>query len=211
RAFVIGMVSLIVLYVLANASYFWVLTPVEVASVGESARVAVVAAQQWLSPGMIALVVAALVVSTFGTVHGSILTGARVPYAMAADGLLPRRLGALSASGVPTRSVWMQGIWASVLALSGTFDTLTDYVVFGSWIFYGLTISAVFVLRRSMPEAERPYRTWGYPVVPILFLLVTGFLLVNTLITTPVQAFLGLGLIALGLPVYAYFNRRAAD
>ena len=103
----------------------------------------------------------------------------------------------------------LQGVWASALALSGSFDTLTDYVIFGSWIFYGLTISSVFVLRRTMPDAERPYRAWGYPVVPALFLLVTAFLLVNTVATSPVNSFVGLALIALGLPVYTFFSRRS--
>ena len=94
-----------------------------------------------------------------------------------------------------------------MLALSGSFDTLTDYVVFGSWIFYGLTTASVFIFRRRMPNAERPYRAWGYPVVPVVFLLVTGWLLVNTLVYTPRQALYGLGLIALGLPVYFYWTR----
>jgi basic amino acid/polyamine antiporter, APA family len=130
---------------------------------------------------------------------------------MAADGLLPRPLARLTPrTRVPIWSIAVQGAWASVLALSGSFDLLTDYVIFGSWIFYALATAAVFVLRRKMPDAPRPYRAWGYPVVPVLFLLVAGFLLVNTLMTTPGRALAGLGLIALGLPVYAYYARRAA-
>jgi APA family basic amino acid/polyamine antiporter len=109
---------------------------------------------------------------------------------------------------VPVRALLLQGAWAIVLAMSGSYDTLTDYVIFGSWIFYGLTASSVFVFRRRLPEAERPYRTWGYPVVPVLFLVATGFLLVNTLGTAPVQSLIGLALIALGLPVYALLRRR---
>ena len=127
----------------------------------------------------------------------------------------------------------LHGVWASLLALSGSFDTLTDYVVFGSWIFYGMAASAVFVLRRQWPDAERPYKTWGYPVVPILFLLVTAFLLITTLASAwpqVAEGFAALGdgrvwegirgivgappiagilLIAAGLPVYAYYARRA--
>jgi APA family basic amino acid/polyamine antiporter len=100
-----------------------------------------------------------------------------------------------------------QGVWAAVLALSGSFDTLTDYVIFGSWIFYALATSSVFVFRRKMPNAERPYKAFGYPVVPIVFLLVAGWLLINTLMTAPTQALMGIFLILLGLPVYYYLTR----
>jgi APA family basic amino acid/polyamine antiporter len=92
--------------------------------------------------------------------------------------------------------------------LSGSFDTLTDYVVFGSWIFYALATSSVFVFRRKFPDAVRPYRAFGYPIVPILFLIVAGWLLINTLITTPTQAFAGIFLILIGLPVYYYLTNR---
>ena len=100
----------------------------------------------------------------------------------------------------------LQGIWASVLAVSGTFDQLTDCVVFASWIFYAATASAVFVLRRKMPDAPRPYRTSGYPIVPLLFIAVAAWLIVNTLVTNPLESAVGTFLILLGLPVY-FFNR----
>jgi APA family basic amino acid/polyamine antiporter len=93
-----------------------------------------------------------------------------------------------------------------VLALSGSFDTLTDYVIFAAWIFYALTTAAVFLFRRRLPQAERPYRTLGYPVIPVLFLLAAGWLIVNTFLATPRQALIGLGIIALGLPLYWYFR-----
>jgi APA family basic amino acid/polyamine antiporter len=127
---------------------------------------------------------------------------------MARDRLLFPSLARLSArTHVPVGALVLQGVWASVLALSGSFDQLTNYVVFGSWIFYGLTTASVFVFRRRMPDAARPYRAWGYPVVPVVFLLVTGALLVNTLVYTPKEAVIGLVLIALGLPVYFYWTR----
>ena len=90
--------------------------------------------------------------------------------------------------------------------MSGSFDALTDYVIFGSWIFYALIGASIFVFRRKFPDAPRPYRAWGYPVVPIVFLLVAGWLLVNTMMTAPTQSFIGIGLILLGLPFYYYFN-----
>jgi APA family basic amino acid/polyamine antiporter len=95
-----------------------------------------------------------------------------------------------------------------VLALSGSFDTLTDYVIFAAWIFYALNTASVFIFRRRQPEAERPYRTLGYPVLPILFLLAAGWLIFNTLMATPRQALIGLGIIALGLPIYFYWARK---
>ena len=108
---------------------------------------------------------------------------------------------------VPVPALIVQGILASILALSGSFDTLTDYVIFGSWIFYALITSSIFVYRRKHPEIERPYKAWGYPLVPVVFLLVSGWLLVTTLISTPTQSFIGIGLILLGLPVYYFLTR----
>ena len=112
----------------------------------------------------------ALAASTFGALHASVLANARIPFAMARDGLFFRKMGEVSPrSHLPVNALLVQGVWASVLAFSGTFDTLTDSVVFASWLFYGLTTASLFVFRRTMPDAERPYRVWGYPVVPLLF------------------------------------------
>ena len=132
-----------------------------------------------------------------------------MPYAMAKDGVMFRSFEVLSATRVPVYALIFQGVWASLLALSGSFDTLTDYVIFGSWIFYALTTSSVFVLRRKYPDAERPYKTFGYPVVPILFILVATWLLINTVMSNPTNSLMGLGLILLGLPVYFYLTRNA--
>jgi len=155
------------------------------------------------------LVAAALMASSVGTLHTSVLTGARVPYAMARDGLFFDKLSKISErTRVPARAVLAQGLWACALVLIlRRFDKLTDYVVFGSYIFYGLVTASIFVFRRRMPHAERPYKAWGYPVVPVLFLLVTGFLLVNTFWAAPSEALFGLLLIGLGFPVYYLFFR----
>lgn len=208
RALIGGMLVIISLYVFVNIAYFYALDPTRIASIPTTSSVAREVALTFLGPVAISLIAAALLASSAGTLHTSVLTGARVPYAMARDRLFFQNLARLSQrTHVPIGALIVQGIWASVLALSGSFDTLTDYVIFGSWIFYGLTTASVFIFRRRMPDAERPYRAWGYPVVPVLFLLVTAGLLVNTLLTTPVQALIGLGLIALGLPVYWYWSR----
>lgn len=208
RALIGGMLVIITLYVFVNIAYFYVLDPETVAGIAKSSSVAREVALTFLGPVAVSLVAAALLASCVGTLHTSVLTGARVPYAMARDRLFFQNLARLSKhTHVPIGALVVQAIWASILALSGSFDTLTDYVIFGSWIFYGLTTASVFIFRRRMPDADRPYRAWGYPVVPILFLLVTAGLLISTLIATPVQALIGLGLIALGLPVYIYWSR----
>jgi basic amino acid/polyamine antiporter, APA family len=212
RALIFGMFVIITAYVFVNTAYFYAMTPTEVASVPASSSVARELAARVFGPVALMLIAAGLVFSSVGSLHTSILAGARVPYAMSRDRLFFQSLARLSPrTHVPVGALVLQGVWACLLALSGSFDTLTDYVVFGSWIFYGLTTASVFVFRRRMPNAERPYRAWGYPVVPAVFLLVTAWLLFNTLLTTPRQAIYGLGLILIGLPVYWYWaghNRR---
>ncbi|MCA1638918.1 MAG: APC family permease, partial [Acidobacteria bacterium] len=165
-------------------------------------------AAKFLGTGAVILMAAGLMASSIGTLHTSILTGARVPYAMAKDGLMFQSLGRLSSgTRVPIGALIVQGIWACLLAISGSFDTLTDYVIFGSWIFYALATSSVFVFRRKYPNAERPYKAFGYPVVPILFLLAASWLLIRTLMDSPKQSFAGIFLILLGLPVYYYMAK----
>jgi APA family basic amino acid/polyamine antiporter len=203
-----GMLLIITLYVFVNLAYFYAMTPTQIASVSKASSVAAEVGRTFLGPVAISLIAAALLSSSVGTLHTSILTGARVPYAMSRDRLFFQNLSRLSPrTHVPIGALIVQGIWAGILTLSGSFDTLTDYVIFGSWIFYGLVTASVFLFRRRMPDAERPYRAWGYPVVPVLFLLVTAGLLINTLRATPRQAIIGLILIAIGLPVYWYWSR----
>jgi basic amino acid/polyamine antiporter, APA family len=207
-ALVGGTAAIILLYVFVNLAYFYVLDPTAVASVSSKSSVAREVVVSFVGPAAVMLMSAGLLASSVGTLHTSILTGARVPYAMARDGLFFQGLGRLSPkTRVPVGALLVQGVWACLLALSGSFDTLTNFVIFGSWIFYGLVTASIFLFRRRQPHAERPYKAWGYPVVPFLFLLVTGFLLLNTLRTNPVEALIGLGLIALGLPVYYFFFR----
>jgi APA family basic amino acid/polyamine antiporter len=155
------------------------------------------------------LMAAGLLASSFGSMHVSMLTGARVPYALAHEALLPRAFAAISARGAPWVAVLVQGGWACALALSGSFDVLTDYTVFGGLAFQALAVAALFVLRRRAPAAARPHRAWGYPLVPALYVLATLWLVVNTLHATPGRALAGLGLIALGLPFYWAFSRRS--
>jgi APA family basic amino acid/polyamine antiporter len=154
---------------------------------------------------------AVLAISVFSALHMATLVGARVPHAMAEDGLFFKALAPVSPrTRVPVRALVAQGAWASVLILSGSFDTLTNYSIFAILIFVGLATASVFVFRRRRPDADRPYRTWGYPVVPALVLLVTGWLILNTLMTMPYESFGGLAFLALGLPAYWWFTGNRA-
>jgi APA family basic amino acid/polyamine antiporter len=142
-------------------------------------------------------------ISIFAALNGSILSGSRVPYALARDGYFFKRFARVNeAHGSPGFSILALCGWASVLVLSGRYDQLLTLVIFPSWILYGMATAAVIVLRRKRPEAARPYRTVGYPVVPGLFVLVAGLLVFFTLKNSPRESVLGLGLIAAGIPFY---------
>ncbi len=215
---IIGSTILIIfLYVFVHIGYFYILDPTAIASVSASSSVAKTVVGMFFGGGnfaaafAVALFTVGLMLSSLGTLHTSIVAGSRMPYAMAQNGLMFPQLGRLSVNGVPIPGLIFQGVLASLLALSGSFDTLTDYVIFGSWIFYALVTSSIFIFRRKYPNAERPYKAWGYPVVPVLFLLVAGWLLVNTMVTAPQQSFIGIGLIILGLPVYYYLVKKGGD
>lgn len=211
-----GTALIMVLYIFIHIAYYYVLDPTSIASVSKDSSVAKVVVERFFSGDIktfatgfaVSLFTVGLMISAIGTLHTSILSGARVPYAMAKDGLMFKSFGKLSATRVPVAALIFQGIWACILALSGSFDTLTDYVIFGSWIFYAFVTSSVFVFRRKYPDAERPYKAWGYPVVPVVFILVSAWLLINTVMSNPVNSLIGLLLIALGLPVYYYLTNQ---
>ena len=234
-------ILVIVLYVLAHIGYFYVLDPTTIASVSRNSSVGKTVVSLFFGGGFqtfatgicVALFTFGLMLSSLGTLHTSILAGARVPYAMAQDGLMFRALGRLSVTGVPVKALIVQGIWACILVglSSASFDNLTDYVIFGSWIFYALVTSSLFVFRWKEPNAERPYRAFGYPVIPVVFLLVAGWLLFTTIQSDLGTFFAGVDylksgqvaeglkqfartpsltgtlLIILGLPVYYYLSR----
>ncbi len=214
RALIVGMFIVLLVYGLANLAYFYALPFGEILTSNSTAHrdalpVASKAAIAFLGERGPALVSIAFLISTIGVLNGSILTSARIPFAMACDGLFFSRFAELSRlSAVPVAAISLQAVWASVLAISGTFDQLTDYVVFAGWIFYAATTAAVFVLRKKLPDAPRPYRTLGYPVVPFIFVLVAIALLINTWITSRVESTAGLVLIALGLPIYFWQRAR---
>jgi APA family basic amino acid/polyamine antiporter len=210
RAFVGGTLVVAALYLFVNAAYFYALTPLQIASVTPSSSVATEVLKRFLGPMAVSVTAVALMVSSFGALHSSVLANSRIPFAMARDGLFFRGLVRLSPrTNVPARAIVAQAAWASVLALSGSYDTLTDCVIFASWLFYGLVTASLFVFRKTMPDAPRPYRAFGYPVIPLIFLAVTAALLINTFVAAPREALQGAGLLAAGLPFYWYWSRRA--
>lgn len=212
RALIFGMLIVIVVYLVTNLAYFYALSFSEILTSNSTAYrdalpVAARAAQTFSSYGA-QIVSFAFMVSAIGALNGITMMNARVPFAMARDGLFFGPLGNLSAtSSVPVNAIWFQGIWACVLALSGTFDQITTSVIFAVWLFTALVGSSLFVLRRKLPAAPRRYRALGYPVVPALFVLVALWLVINTLTVSPVESAAGLFLVALGLPFYFYFRR----
>ena len=188
------------------------LAPDDDGCVAAASSVATEVATRFLGSTATSLMAGGMAISVFGTLQIVTLSNARVPYAMARDGLFFSGLATLNATTrVPVRALLAQSAWAGILIVSGSFDTLTDYAVFAMLLFVALATSSVFIFRRRRPDAERPYRTWGYPVVPLLFLLVAGWLLVNTLLTAPTRSFAGLFLMALGLPFYFYWSRGQPD
>ena len=214
RGLILGMLTVMATYLLANLAYFYALPLSEVVTANSTAHpealpVAAKAAQTFFGPTGAAFISIAFVISTLGALNGCIMGQARIPFAMARDGLFFRRIGEVTAKRrAPVWAIIAQSGWGCVLALTGTFDQITTYTIFALWLFFGVTVSAVFVLRRKMPHVERPYKTLGYPIVPLLFILVAAWLVSNTIMTNPVESAIGLVLIALGLPVYFYFKRK---
>lgn len=205
-ALVGGILGVIGVYLLANAAYFLVLTPSEVAG---SDRVAAEMMRHVLGGGGAGAVSIAAMVSIFAALNGSILSGSRVPYAMARDGLFFRPVAFVHPEyRTPGVSIWVLSLWASLLVLSGRYDDLFTLVIFSSWILYAMTAASVIVLRYKRPDLARPYRVIGYPIVPALFVLVAMVLLGSTFVRSPRESLIGLGLIVIGIPFYFYWKRR---
>jgi APA family basic amino acid/polyamine antiporter len=159
------------------------------------------------SGGTIAVI--GVIIATLGSNNGFILTGARIYYAMATENLFFKPFARVHPKfHTPIPSLIGQGLWACVFVLTGTFDQLFTYVIFASWIFFALSAGAVIVLRKKSPKLFRPYKTWGYPFTPWIFILFAIYLVVNTLIQDPRDALVGLAIILLGLPAYRYWSRQ---
>jgi basic amino acid/polyamine antiporter, APA family len=218
RALALGTALVITLYLLTNVAYMLQLPAVGSTTANgvfargiagaQSDRVAAAAMQiVWGRKGA-AITAIVVMVSTFGCANGLILTGARVIYAMARDGLFFASAARLNRASVPAAALVMQGGWAALLALSGTYSELLDYVIFAQLLFYALTVAAVFVLRVRRPDAPRPYRAWGYPVVPAAYIVAAIALMADLLIMKPAYTWPGLLIALSGAPVYWWLLRR---
>jgi len=209
RAIIGASTLLIGLYLLVNAGYFYALGPQAVASVPENSSVAAALMTRMLGAAGASLLTAGLMISTFGALHSNSLSVARVPFAMARDGFLPAVFGAVTPrTRVPANAILLIGACTVGIALSGTFDFITDSIIFMLLLFNGMAVAAVYILRRKLPHVARPYRAWGYPVTPAIFLAATAYLMVNTVLATPLRALAGSAVVALGLPIYAWYARR---
>jgi APA family basic amino acid/polyamine antiporter len=201
-----GTVLVIALYLSANLAYLYV---APAASIATSTRIAADAMSAAVGPVGAAIVAGAILLSITGAANGTILQPSRLYYAMAADGLFFERFAAVHPRLLtPYVSLMATAAWSIVLALSGTFEQLLAYVIFVQWIFLGLAGAAVIVLRRRQPDLPRPYRTWGYPLTPILFVAAAVFISVNSIVLNTWNAAAGLGLVLLGVPAYFYWRRR---
>lgn len=207
RAISISLLALIAIYLLLNVAYLKALPFSDFVGTETVAADAAGRAGGRLGGQLVAL---AVMVSCFAATNGFIFTSARVYYAMAQDGAFLRSFARLSSGAVPTNATLAQGLWAAGIALTGTYDQLFTYVVVVSWLFYGLGSAAVFVLRRKRPDLDRPYRAFGYPLLPAIFTIFSAVLLVNTLVTNARDALIGLGITAAGIPVYLYFRKQNA-
>jgi APA family basic amino acid/polyamine antiporter len=213
RALAGGMILVLILYGAVHLAYFYALPFSEVTSAysrttPDALPVATKAAAISIGPAAGTLLSLAFVLSALGAMNGSILTGARVPFAMARDGLFFSKFGDVShQSRTPVISVLIQALIASALAMSGTFDQLTDYVVFASWIFYALAAASLFVFRRKQTDSTRDFSVPGYPILPLVFIACSALLLTNSLWTMPFESGMGLVFLLAGIPVFGLFQK----
>lgn len=204
-----GLLLVIIIYFLANWAYLAVLSvPAleEINSKGNTIAAIEAAKIFWGNSGTL-FISLLIVISTLGCTHATMLSSARTCYAMAVEKEFFAKAGLLNKAHVPSRALWYQGIWGCILILSGTFDQITDMLIFAAFIYYGATAVGVFILRKKMPDAPRPYKTWGYPVVPAIFILFCVILIFNTIKERPREAGIGLSLILAGIPFYFWFKR----
>jgi basic amino acid/polyamine antiporter, APA family len=206
-----GSVLLVIgLYTLVNVAYFYVLPPAAVASIAPSSSIGIEVFGKIFGAGARGLATVLLFISVIATLHVSILTNSRITYAFARDGIFLPWLARVSpTTHVPARAVLVSAALAAVLVMLGSFDVLSDFQVFNNWVFYALIAISVFVLRRKEPDARRPYRIVGYPLVPALFVGAALWLLIEAVVGAPARSLLGLGIIALALPVYWWRLRTA--
>jgi APA family basic amino acid/polyamine antiporter len=216
----LGTLIVTVIYILANIAYLSLL-PLHGTPDGSVAQHGIMfASQDRVGAAAVSMIMgnvgvfamaALIMVSTFGCNSGLILSGGRLFYAMAKDGLFFKKAGELNDFDVPARALWFQCAWACILCVSGRYSDLLTYSTFASLLFYMLTIGGLFILRKKEPNAERPYKAFGYPIVPILYILLTAAICLDLLIYDTRNTGLGLVIVALGIPVYYLFLNKKEE
>ena len=202
----LGTLIVTLIYTATNLMYLAVM-PLQAIAHADKDRVGVEAAKIIFGSTGTTIIAIMLMVSTFGCNNGLILSGARVYYTMAKDGLFFRQVATLNKNAVPAKGLWIQCFWASLLCLSGRYGDLLNYVIFTVLIFYILTIAGVFILRHMRPDIPRPYKAFGYPVLPLLYILAAGVICISLLIFQSSAALPGLGIVLLGIPIYYLFGK----
>jgi APA family basic amino acid/polyamine antiporter len=205
RSLGIGMAAVIALYLLANIAYLKVMAVPQIAATG---RVGAALAQLTLGSLGATVVSVTILLSIIGAINGCIMTAARIPFAQAQDGLFFRRFGSIHPRfQTPSFAIVLQGIWAGTLVLSGSYETLFSYSIIAAWIFYAMTVGAVAILRRKLPDIPRPYRMWGYPYTLLLFLSVSLWFVLNAFFTQPVPSLAAFAIALSGIPIYQIWRR----
>jgi basic amino acid/polyamine antiporter, APA family len=210
KGIAIGVFIVIALYLLINVTYLSLLSIPQLEQINQSGnKIAAVEAVRmfWGSNG--ALFISSLIMlTTLGCTNATILASSRPYFAMAREGLFFRKAGTLNKAKAPATSLLYQGIWACLLVFSGTFDQLTDMIIFAVFVYYGATTLGVFILRKKMPDHPRPYKVWGYPIVPAIVVLFCIALFINTIVARPREAAIGIVLMLTGIPMYWWFKKR---
>lgn len=228
RSLILGTAIVTGLYLLANLAYLSLLkldgepiavkegmeiTTQQIMAQGmqhaEDERIGTAAAHMIFGGSASIMMAILIMISTFGCNNGIILAGGRLFYAMSKDGLFFRRAGRLNENGVPSYALWAQAIWAGILCFSGKYGDLLAYATFASLIFYCVTIGGIFVLRKKEPDAPRPYKALGYPLVPILYIITAGAICVDLIFMDTRNSVAGLILVTLGVPIYYFINRKS--
>jgi len=206
RALILGTVAIIIIYVLTNMAYLYILPIERIAT----SKLVAADVMNTIFPALGGAIISAMVmISTFGTVNATSMTTARVFYAMSKDKMFFKSMGQVHPKfRTPAKSLVIQGVWASILCLTGTYDQIFTYVIFAGWIFYALGAAAVFILRKKQPNTERPYKVPFYPWIPITFIIVATWFVMNTIVEQPNESLVGTLLLAAGIPFYLYWQKQ---
>jgi APA family basic amino acid/polyamine antiporter len=207
RALALAMTAVIVLYLSANIAYMKVMT---VSAIAATERVGAAVAAHTMGPAGAGVLSAVVLLSVTGAINGCILTGARIPFAQARDGIFFSRFGRVHPRfETPAFAIAAQGLWSGVLVLTGSYESLFAYTMLSAWIFYTLSVAAVWVLRRKMPEAPRPYRMWGYPYTLWAFVAVSAWFMADALLNQPKTSLIAFGMAAAGIPFYLIWRGKS--